>query len=159
DWYIELSKSDVTAADPSPERDAARSRVLTVLEQALRLLHPFMPFITEELWQRLPGVGKESLHSAYRAAEVTPTVMLAEFPQADEALIDERAEAEMRSVIELVSRVRNIRTELSVKPSEEVRLIIGTAGNGLGDLFTASLPQIKRLTRAGDIDVRDSLVD
>src|SRR5207237_642317 len=84
------------------------------------LLHPFMPFITEELWQRLPGVGKGSLHSAYRAAEVTPTVMLAEFPQADEALIDERAEAEMRSVIELVSRVRNIRTELSVKPSEEV---------------------------------------
>ncbi|MET0645439.1 MAG: valine--tRNA ligase, partial [Pyrinomonadaceae bacterium] len=46
DWYIELSKSDVTAADPTPERDAARSRVITVLEQALRLLHPFMPFIT-----------------------------------------------------------------------------------------------------------------
>ena len=49
DWYIELSKSDVTATDAMPARDAARSRVLTVLEQALRLLHPFMPFITEEL--------------------------------------------------------------------------------------------------------------
>ncbi len=57
DWYIELSKSDVTAAEASPARDAARSRALTVLEQALRLLHPFMPFITEELWLRLPGVG------------------------------------------------------------------------------------------------------
>jgi len=55
--------------------------------------------------------------------------------------------------------VRNIRTELSVKPSEEVRLVIGTAGNGLGDLFTASLPQIKRLTRAGEVSVRDSLAD
>ncbi|HEX8117064.1 MAG TPA: class I tRNA ligase family protein, partial [Pyrinomonadaceae bacterium] len=159
DWYIELSKSDVTAAEASPERDAARSRALTVLEQALRLLHPFMPFITEELWQRLPGVGKESLHEAYRAADVTPTVMLTGFPRANEALIDERAEEEMRSVIELVSRVRNIRTELSVKPSEEVRLVIGAGANGRGDLFTASLPQIKRLTRAGDVDIRDSLAD
>jgi valyl-tRNA synthetase len=159
DWYIELSKSDVTAADATPARDAARSRVLTVLEQALRLLHPFMPFITEELWQRLPGVGRDSLHEAYRQSDVTPTVMLTTFPQADEALIDERAEGEMQSVIELVSRVRNIRTELNVKPSEEVRLVIGTSGNGLGEIFSASLPQIKRLTRAGDVSVRDSLAD
>jgi valyl-tRNA synthetase len=159
DWYIELSKSDVTATDATPARAAARSRVLTVLEQALRLLHPFMPFITEELWQRLPGVGRDSLHEAYRESDVTPTVMLTSFPRADEALIDERAEGEMRSVIELVSRVRNIRTELNVKPSEEVRLVIGTSGNGLGEIFSASLPQIKRLTRAGDVSVRDSLAD
>ncbi|HST54010.1 MAG TPA: valine--tRNA ligase [Pyrinomonadaceae bacterium] len=159
DWYIELSKSDVTATDATPARDAARSRVLTVLEQALRLLHPFMPFITEELWQRLPGVGAESLHAAYRESDVTPTVMLASFPQAGETLIDERAESEMRSVIELVSRVRNIRTELNVKPSEEVRLVIGTAGNGLGEIFNASLPQIKRLTRARDVAVSDSLAE
>jgi valyl-tRNA synthetase len=159
DWYIELSKSDVTAADPSPERDAARSRVLTVLEQALRLLHPFMPFITEELWQRLPGVGHGSMHAAYRSSDVTPTIMLTAFPQADESLIDERAEGEMRAVIELVSRVRNIRTELGVKPSEEVRLVIGAAGDGLGELFNASLPQIKRLTRAGEVTVGDSLAD
>jgi len=157
DWYIELSKADVTAADAGPGRDAARSRVLTVLEQALRLLHPFMPFITEELWQLLPGVGAESMHPAYRAAAVTPTVMLAEFPRADETLIDERAEAEMRSVIELVSRVRNIRTELNVKPSEEVRLVIGAGADGLGDLFNASLPQIRRLTRAAEVTVGESL--
>ncbi|HEX8354271.1 MAG TPA: hypothetical protein VF611_15285, partial [Pyrinomonadaceae bacterium] len=103
--------------------------------------------------------GSDSLHAAYRAADVTPTVMLAEFPRAEESLIDERAESEMRSVIELVSRVRNIRTELSVKPSEEVRLVIGAGGDGLGELFSASLPQIKRLTRAGDVAVRDSLAD
>ncbi|MBC7912208.1 MAG: valine--tRNA ligase, partial [Pyrinomonadaceae bacterium] len=52
DWYIELTKAEITAEEASPERDAARSRILTVLEQALRLLHPFMPYITEELWQR-----------------------------------------------------------------------------------------------------------
>ncbi|HEX8686480.1 MAG TPA: class I tRNA ligase family protein, partial [Pyrinomonadaceae bacterium] len=158
DWYIELSKSDVTAEAAGPGRDAARSRVLTVLEQALRLLHPFMPFITEELWQRLPGVGKESLHAAYRAAEVTPTVMLAGFPRADEALIDERAEAEMRAVIELVSRVRNIRTELSVKPGEYLpRLFVGTPDGRLRHVFANSAEQITRLTRASKVYVADRL--
>ncbi|MDX6484320.1 MAG: valyl-tRNA synthetase, partial [Gaiellaceae bacterium] len=158
DWYIELSKADVTAAESSPERDAARSRVLTVLEQALRLLHPFMPFITEELWQRLPGVGKESLHAAYRAANVTPTVMLAEFPSTNEALIDERAETEMRSVIELVSRVRNIRTELSVKPGEYLpRLFVGTPDREMRYVFANSAEQITRLTRASQVFVFDRL--
>ncbi|HEX3559445.1 MAG TPA: valine--tRNA ligase [Pyrinomonadaceae bacterium] len=159
DWYIELSKSDVSGAEASTARDAARSRVLTVLEQALRLLHPFMPFLTEELWQKLPGVGAESLHPAYREADVTPTVMLAAFPLADASLIDEQAEAEMQSLIELISRVRNIRTELSVKPSEEVRLFISAAGNGLGQLFNASLSQIKRLTRAREVAFTDSTAD
>ena len=158
DWYIELSKADVTAAEASPERDAARSRVLTVLEQALRLLHPFMPFITEELWQRLPGVGRESLHPAYRAANITPTVMLAEFPQANEALIDERAESEMRSVIELVSRVRNIRTELSVKPGEYLpRVFVGTSDRDMRYVFANSAEQITRLTRASKFFVTDRL--
>jgi valyl-tRNA synthetase len=122
DWYIELSKSDVTAADASPARDAARGRVLTVLEQALRLLHPFMPFITEELWLRLPGVGTAQLHPAYRHAE--PSVMLAEYPQARADLIDERAEVEIQTLIEIVSRIRNIRAELNVKPSEQIEVFI-----------------------------------
>src|SRR5947209_3069298 len=157
DWYIELSKSDVTATEASPARDAARSRVLTVLEQALRLLHPFMPFITEELWQRLPGVGTDSLHPAYRQSDVTPTVMLAGYPHGSEEMIDERAEAEMQSVIELISRVRNIRTELNVKPGDEVEFIVGTGGDG--NVFGASLPQIKRLTRARSVSFKESLAD
>jgi valyl-tRNA synthetase len=151
DWYIELSKADVTATEASPTRAAARSRVLTVLEQALRLLHPFMPFITEELWQSLPGGGAESLHPAYRRADVTPTVMLAAFPRADESLIDERAEAEMRAVIELVSRVRNIRTELSVRPSEQIRIFITTTHVGTLKAFREQGQQIARLTRAEKI--------
>ncbi len=145
----------MTAAEASPERDAARSRALTVLERALRLLHPFMPFITEELWLRLPGVGEESLHPAYRGAK--PTVMLAAYPQARAELIDERAEAEMQSVIELVSRVRNIRTELNVKPSEPVQVFVSAGRNGLGKVFGESLPQIMRLVRASEVSVSDSL--
>jgi valyl-tRNA synthetase len=155
DWYIELSKSDVTAAEPSPERAAARSRVLTVLEQALRLLHPFMPFITEELWQKLPGVGSELLHPAYKDAE--PTVMLAAYPRARAELIDERAEGEIASIIELVSRVRNIRSELNLKPGEQVRILVAAPDAAARSVFDAGSQQIARLVRASDISVSESL--
>jgi valyl-tRNA synthetase len=155
DWYIELSKADVTATEPSPARGAARSRVLTVLEQALRLLHPFMPFITEELWQRLPGVGSQLLHPAYKDAE--PTVMLASYPQLREELIDERAEADVQSLIELISRVRNIRSEMNIKPSEQVRLMIGAPEAGVRSVFEAGAQQIARLVRASDISIGESV--
>jgi valyl-tRNA synthetase len=155
DWYIELSKMDVTAEQASPERDAARTRLITVLEQALRLLHPFMPYITEELWQRLPGAGEGLLHQAYRSSE--PTIMLTAYPQSKVDLIDERAEWEMQVVIDLISRVRNIRAEMNVKPSERVRLLVGAADAKLRDVFEAATDQIARLVRASDITVRERL--
>jgi len=155
DWYIELSKAEVTAAEESPARDAARSRVLTVLEQALRLLHPFMPFITEELWQMLPGVGAEHLHPAYAGAQ--PTIMLAAYPQAQDELVDEGAEAEVRAIIELVSRVRNIRSEMNIKPGEPVPLIVGAPDDKLRAVFEAGAVQIARLVRASNISIAENL--
>jgi valyl-tRNA synthetase len=153
DWYIELSKTEVSASDTNAARDAARSRLITVLEQALRLLHPFMPFITEELWQRLPGIGKDLLHPAYHDAE--PTVMLASYPQADAALIDEEAEREMQSVIELISRVRSIRAEMNIKPGERIRLLVTAPDAVTRDTMEKALreerEQITRLARAEDI--------
>ncbi|MDT7603962.1 MAG: valyl-tRNA synthetase [Acidobacteriota bacterium] len=155
DWYIELSKADVTATDATPQRDAARSRVLTVLEQALRLLHPFMPFITEELWQKLPGVGSQLLHPAYKDAE--PTIMLASYPQTREELIDERAEADVQSIIELVSRVRNIRSEMNIKPGEPVRLLVAAPAASIRSVFESGSQQIARLVRASEILISESL--
>jgi valyl-tRNA synthetase len=155
DWYIELTKADVTATADSPARASARGRVLTVLEQALRLLHPFMPFITEELWQRLPGVGARQLHPAYRHAE--PTVMLAEYPRADAALIDVRAEAEMQALIELISRVRNIRAEMNIKPGETVPVLVGVPDDSLRAVFAAGAQQIARLVRASEVRVEPSV--
>jgi valyl-tRNA synthetase len=146
DWYIELVKSDVTAEEHTPRRTEARSRLLTVLEQALRLLHPFMPYITEELWQRLPG-GKQ-LHPAYEGAEAT--IMLAAYPESRAELIDEAAEAEMRDIIEIISRVRSIRSDLNIKPSDRVQLVL-QHGSGKTDLVLAAKDQILRLTRASDV--------
>jgi valyl-tRNA synthetase len=147
DWYIELAKADVIAEEDTPRRREARSRLLSVLEQALRLLHPFMPYITEELWLRLPG--DKQLHPAYQGAE--PTIMLAAYPQAAEHLIDETAEAEMKELIDLISRVRNIRSEMNIKPSDRVQLVVKPGTEKSQELIAALKEQILRLARASEL--------
>jgi valyl-tRNA synthetase len=155
DWYIELTKADVSAEEATPQRTAARTRLLTVLEQALRLLHPFMPYITEELWQQLPGTGKHLLHDAYREAE--PTIMLAAYPEPEGGLINEDAEWEMQAVIDLITRVRNIRSEMNIKPSEPVPVLIGSPDEKLRTVFSDNVGQISRLLRASEVSIMDRL--
>jgi len=154
DWYIELSKATVTAETNSADRSIARARLIAVLEQSLRLLHPFMPYLTEELWQKLPVKHSELLHHAYSDAE--PSIMLAAFPKCDLAMVDERAESEMQAVIDLVSRVRNIRSEMNIKPAERIQLMIA-ANADLQTVFTASADQIARLTRAENISINGTV--
>jgi valyl-tRNA synthetase len=153
DWYIELTKADVTAEQGSAARTEARSRLLSVLEQALRLLHPFMPYITEELWQRLPG--EKRLHAAYEGAE--PTVMLTAYPEGAAELIDEAAESAMQAIIELISRVRNIRSEMNIKPGERIPIVVAAPDENLRRVFESAREQIARLVRASEVSVNDRL--
>ena len=155
DWYIELTKADVISEEASAKRTESRSRLLTILDQALRLLHPFMPYITEELWQRLPGADGKLLHPSYAGA--TASIMLAAFPQGSPNLIDEQAESEMAATIDLISRVRNIRSEMNIKPGERVRVIIGAPDEKLRQVFTAAKEQIARIVRASDVSVGEQL--
>ncbi|MCU1265350.1 MAG: hypothetical protein JWM21_1668 [Acidobacteria bacterium] len=155
DWYIELAKAGITAEEATPERISARSRLVSVLEQSLRLLHPFMPYITEELWQQLPGVSGDLLHHAYKGA--APSVMLTGYPEGRAELIDEAVESEMQAVIDLISRVRNIRSEMNIKPGERVPLLIGVADENLRKVFRASADQIARLARAASVSVEAQL--
>jgi valyl-tRNA synthetase len=151
DWYIELSKSTVTSEVESAGRDIARARLISILEQALRLLHPFMPYLTEELWQKLPVNHSQYLNAAYAGAE--PTIMLASFPRTNATLIDESAETAMQAVIDLISRVRNIRSEMNIKPSDRIDLIIAAQAANLKSVFSDSTDQIARLTRAKEISI------
>jgi valyl-tRNA synthetase len=153
DWYIELAKADVTSEQESAARTEARTRLLTVLEQALRLLHPFMPYITEELWQRLPG--EKQLHAAYQGAE--PTVMLTAYPEGAANLIDEAAESEMQAIIELISRVRNIRSEMNIKPAERIPIVVGSPDENLRRIFSSAREQISRLVRASEVSISERL--
>ena len=154
DWYIELVKDEITSEESSAKRDVARTRILTIIEQSLRLLHPFMPFLTEELWQKLPEVSNNLHNAAYRNAP--PTIMLADFPTGDAALIDERSETEMQIVIELISKVRNIRAEMNIKPGDKPAIHIA-ANIDLQKVFKSNEAQILKLARAEKLQISESL--
>ena len=149
DWYIELKKDEINAGDI-----LASSRILSILEQALRLLHPFMPYLTEELWQKLPGTSNTLHNLAYR--EAGASIMLADFPKGDPASIDEKAEAEMQLVIDTIKRVRNIRAEMNIKPSDRVNIHVAAAAEPRG-VLAANEAQIKKLARADKLVLNDSL--
>ncbi|MDJ0832992.1 MAG: class I tRNA ligase family protein, partial [Gammaproteobacteria bacterium] len=109
DWYIELSKPVIYSDDASAEQKrAARQTLIRVLETWLRLLHPIMPFITEELWQKVaPLAGKQG-----------ETIMLQPYPQPEAAKIDEQAMAELNWVKAFIMGVRQIRSEMDIKPGK-----------------------------------------
>ena len=140
DWYIELSKVRLrSGASPSP-----LPVLVHVLEQTMRLLHPFMPFVTEEVWQgiveRVPGV-----------ASGVESVMIAPYPVADPSREDEAAERETRLVIDVVTAIRNARAELKVEQGKRVEAIIDAPG--WKPVLLDKLDAIASLGRAGPIAV------
>lgn len=143
DWYIELSKPYVTAQESAPENTAVRRRIIYILERSLRLLQPIMPFITEELWQRLPHRGE--------------TICLAEFPQCDEAQLDERAEREIAVLIDAVTKLRNLRATFNIAPSVPLRAEIATTDETVRRVLAQMEDHIKRLARISEISVVSEL--
>jgi len=116
DWYLELSKP-VLWDDTSPNelRQGTLRTLLEVLETILRLMHPLMPFITEEIWQNVaPRLGISG-----------DTIMLAHWPEADHELINSDAEAEMEWLKSIIVAVRTIRSESNIPPGDELGLILG----------------------------------
>lgn len=110
DWYVELTKPVLNSDEVSEERKAEVRRVLlATLESSLRLLHPLMPFLTEEIWQTVaPMIGKKAV------GRDDTTIMLAAFPQPEDAKINEQAEADMTWLQGLIGAVRNIRGEMGL---------------------------------------------
>ncbi len=113
-----------------------------------------MPYLTEELWQKLPGTSDALHNAAYRSAGAT--IMLADFPKGDPAAIDEQAEAEMQLVIDTIKRVRNIRSEMNIKPSDRVDIHVAANGE-MRSILAANEAQIKKLARADKLVLADSL--
>ena len=115
DWYLELSKPVLYGDDYSDaEKRGTRRTLVQVLETLLRLAHPFMPFITEEIWQRVaPLAGREGT-----------TIMLAPFPHADESRVDQDAENDIHWIKDVITAVRNIRGEMNIAPSRDLDLYL-----------------------------------
>ncbi|MFL6276142.1 MAG: valine--tRNA ligase [Blastocatellia bacterium] len=143
DWYIEFSKTQFAAKEETAEVRAARNRIVYVLETSLRLLHPLMPFITEELWQRLPHQGE--------------SIMIAAWPEADPSREDREAREQMETIIALITKVRNIRSVMNIPVSAWLTVHIATADERLNALVTANVEQFKRLARVEAIHISNSL--
>ena len=158
DWYIEMSKIRLRSGEsPSPLPILAH-----VLERTLLLLHPFLPFVTEEIWRRLT----DALPAPDDAPEAAPkAAMIAPYPQPDAGRYDADAEREVGAVVELVRAARNLRSEFRIQNNQrlDARLVVASGANGAASVFQDALPFISDQARidlqvAGQ-DARDSSQD
>ena len=147
DWYLEMTKPALRSADQGMA-DAARNTLAYVLENTLRLLHPFMPFITEEIWQHLPHTGgaKDSL-------------MISAWPVSDLVFYDLGIEARMALLMEIISSVRKLRADLGVAPAQKVVIRIATDNNEALDIVRTNEPIILLLTRGEEIAITDATAE
>jgi valyl-tRNA synthetase len=143
DWYIELSKPFVTEKEPTPRGEAVKRRIIYLLERSLRLLHPMMPFITEELWQRLPHRGESICQS--------------EYPSAEDGLSDDKAERDLGMVIELITKLRSIRATFHLSPATPLRVRIAPASEGVREALQVMESHIRRLGRMEMVELVDQL--
>ncbi len=138
DWYIELCKTRLTGEDK--EASVRAQKVLGhILSGTMQLLHPFMPFITEEIWQALPHEG--------------PSIMVSQWPKADDSLNFPAEEQEMEEIMAAIRAVRNRRSEMNVPPSKKAALIIATQKPAL---FAQAEPFMKKLAWASQVTVQEA---
>ena len=136
DWYIELVKLDLKAGNKTSE-----AVLVETLDQILRLLHPFMPYITEEIWKHLPSSGK--------------SLVTASFPQAEKALKDEKAEKDMQFLQEAIVGVRTIRSENRIPPKQKIELWVKVKKEKEKQIILENQTYIQTLANIGAVEILD----
>ena len=147
DWYLELAKVQLQTGCASRQR-ATRHTLLRVLEAALRLLHPIIPFITEELWQTVAPMCD---------AKTADSIMLARFPEADREQIVQTTFEQMTVLQDLIGAVRNLRGEMGIQPNVKAPLFVESADD-LAD-YLKYLPMMTRLTEAQQVAALPEIED
>ncbi|PRX28923.1 valyl-tRNA synthetase [Orenia metallireducens] len=147
DWYIELVKPRLYQQENSVDRQTAQYVTWFTLDNILRLLHPFMPFITEEIWQHVTAKEEESL-------------MVSHWPEADSLVTNNQAESKMELVMDIIRSIRNIRNEMKVNPGRKITAILSSEVEGKlavveeGKDYIADLANIEELTISKEVAAR-----
>ena len=139
DWYIEIAKIRLQSGEGA---DTAKAVLVYVLTDILKLLHPFMPFITEEIYQAIP-------HD-------TESIMISKWPEYDPALSFAAEEAQMEKIMDAIRAIRNRRAEMNIPPSKKSKVYVETA---FSDVFAVGSEFIKRLAYASDVEIADAFGD
>ncbi|MDH4068836.1 MAG: valine--tRNA ligase [Ignavibacteria bacterium] len=139
DWYVEMVKSRLYGDDPVEVKQAVIRRSLDVFDGALRLLHPLMPFVTEELWQNI------------RVRKKGESIMVTQQVMPDPSLIDREVETEMAFVQKVIDAIRNIRGELSIPPGTWVEIILKENGSATGESLRKYSGYLERLARVREL--------
>ena len=148
DWYVELAKVALQTGTPAQQR-ATRRTLLRVLEATLRLMHPIMPFITEELWQTVAPLANKKR---------TDSIMLAAYPQAEPSKIRPEADAWMGELQKLIDATRNLRGEMNLSPAQKAPLFIAASAEQQAKL-RAFAPYLKTLAKLSEVTVGATLPD
>ncbi|HSK21126.1 MAG TPA: valine--tRNA ligase [Longimicrobiales bacterium] len=145
DWYLELIKPRMQTDASAASRAAAKATLVHVLDGALRLLHPIMPYITESLWLRLPvATGSEREESLVTGRWPEP------------GMRDADAEAQMEALMELIGAVRTLRSEYNVPAGSHVRVQLSNPGPSLREALAAEERALRRMARVGEVTVNGS---
>jgi len=143
DWYLEIAKVEIQTGDDAQQRGARRTLIRT-LEAVLRLAHPLIPFITEELWQTVAPIAGRKTHDS---------IMLAAYPRADLSRIDEAAEGKVEHLKALAYACRNLRGEMNLSPAQRMPLIV--AGGGAD--IAAFAPILQALAKLSEVQIVDEM--
>jgi valyl-tRNA synthetase len=147
DWYVELSKPVLNGADAAAKAET-QATAAWALDEIFKLLHPVMPFLTEELWAQTADLGAARAQQGF--------LMTARWPQLPESLIDAAADAEIGLIIDAISEGRSVRQELNVPPSARPPLLVVEASDAQRKVLEASAPLIAQLLRVTEVRFVDA---
>ena len=143
DWYLEIAKVEIQTGNEAQQRGARRTLV-RVLEAVLRLAHPLIPFVTEELWQTVAPIAGRKTHDS---------IMLAAYPRADLSRLDEAAEARVERLKALAYACRNLRGEMNLSPAQRMPLLVAGGGADIGEFA----PILQALGKLSEVQIVDEL--
>ncbi|MCX5848894.1 MAG: valine--tRNA ligase [Deltaproteobacteria bacterium] len=146
DWYLELSKPVFYGKSSPEQRQTAQRTLYEVFKTMLQLLHPFMPFLTEELWHTLNGNDDNS-------------IMVSKFPVINAAWEDKAAEKEMEMIMEIITSIRNIRGEMRITPSSKLKVLISAADEKIKKIIEAGRDYIVNLANLESLAVEINMTE